>query len=105
MLEGPQDRRDRDDALAAFGLVAEGEPDEDDQALELWPETETPLLIFSALLTQWRMGPTGAVGLDYAVLPVVERRLGITRQQSREAFEGLRVMEREALAWIAEGKA
>jgi hypothetical protein len=69
---------------------------------EVWPEHETPLSLFCAMLTQWRHGPQGHMGLDYAVLPIVERRLGIEPDAARAAFPGLQMMEDEALAWFAE---
>lgn len=69
---------------------------------EVWPDQEVPCRLFGALLTQWRIGAAGPVGLDYGVLPTVERRLGITPEQADAAFGDLQVMEDEALAWISE---
>lgn len=106
LLAGPHERHDsgQREALAAFGLALAGPP-EQPQEIEVWPETDTPARLFAGLLTQWRMGPAGPVGLDYAALPVVERRLRIGRRAAREAFAGLQVMEAEALRWFAEQRA
>lgn len=50
------------------------------------------------MLTQWRVGPCGATGLDYAALPAV---LNIRKVKDREdVFECLQVMERAALKTI-----
>lgn len=104
MLAGTPSRRDTDEALGAFGIdpgSVDG-PDANDEALELWPEHETPLLIFSRMLTQWRMGPSGPIGLDYTALALVEQRLGVKRRAAREAFPALQKLEAEALRWFGE---
>lgn len=50
--------------------------------------------------TQWRIsvGMGGALysGLDYAALPVVERRTGVKAADRADCFMRLRVMENEA---------
>lgn len=56
--------------------------------------------LFEAMATQWRMGPAGAAGLDYAVLPWLARRLRLRCR--RRDVANLRVMEAEALAVFAE---
>lgn len=55
--------------------------------------------LFSALQTQWTLGPRGPCGLRYEVLPVVLDLLGI-RGDRAELFAGLRVMEGEVLALL-----
>ena len=45
--------------------------------------------------TQWRVGFGGAYGLDYNALPVVMDLQNVTDREW--VFEGLRVMEDEAL--------
>ena len=35
------------------------------QVFKVWPENEAAFLMFVRLLTQWRMGPRGPIGLDY----------------------------------------
>lgn len=101
-------------ALAAMGLVDEqaGEflsrhrhagADQADEDVEVWPEHQHPLAIFSAVLTQWRMGPGGPIGLDYGVLDArLARRLRLTEQALDAAFSDLQVMEAAALEWFAE---
>lgn len=68
--------------------------------IELWPDNVATVDVFIGMGTQWRMGPGGATGLDYAVLPFVMRSVGIARPERQEVFDGLRVMEIEALGVI-----
>ena len=88
------------ETLADWGLsldcLAKPEP------VELWPCNEMPIALFSAMLTQWRMGYAGPVGLDYGAVPLVARMLRLRGRRLTEAFAGLRVCEAEALAVMAE---
>ncbi len=63
--------------------------------MEAWPENWPVLRLFDAMRTQWRVGFSGAYGMDYNTLHVVMDMLSIDDRQW--AFEGLRVMEDEAL--------
>lgn len=65
---------------------------------EVWPDNWLAVTIFDAISTQWRVGPGGAYGLDYSVLPLVLRLRGVPRAEWPELFECIRVMESEALA-------
>ena len=51
--------------------------------------------------TQWRSSTRGVLGLDYAVLPIIESRLGIKPKKS--TFRGLRIIERTVLDLIRHG--
>ena len=82
-----------DAELAAVGLKRSdfGEADE----TEVWPENWPVLRLFDAMRTQWRVSYGGAYGFDYAALPAV---MDLLQPPDRLwAFEGLRVMEAEAL--------
>lgn len=88
-----------EEAAAALGAsIPAGQLD---AVCEVWEEHWPALRIFSAMRTQWVDGYTGPA-LNYAALPIVERRLGIGKAEAREAFEHLRVMEIAARAWFAE---
>ncbi|MCD4504757.1 DUF1799 domain-containing protein [Chromobacterium piscinae] len=78
---------DQVDAL----LPAEAAP----EAFELLAEGLPAWRVWNAMQTQWRVGPAGAYGLDYAVLPVVETRCGEALDSG--LFDALQAMEREAL--------
>lgn len=84
-----------------FGLTIE---DFGDAAVEVWPDVWESLRAFEAMRTQWRVGATGAYGLDYNALPGVFRFLAIPRKSQPEMFDDLRVMEDAALAEIHKGK-
>ena len=68
--------------------------------VEVFPENWTAANVFQSLLTQWRLGFNGPVGLDYAVVPTVLNLHGIKRKKWEEIFHCLRVMEDEALVTI-----
>lgn len=72
---------------------------------EVWPQNETAVTVFSALLTQWCMGMAGPVGLRYEAIPVVLRLLGVARAAWPDTFSALRVMEAEALSFFSERRA
>lgn len=100
MLNGPPAAADPEvqAAQAAMGLVLvieEREPSVPD----IWPENWAAVRLFQAMQSQLRVSFNGVDGLDYSALPVVERRLGLSPRQAREAFHGLRVMEAEMLEW------
>lgn len=79
--------------LAGLGLTPE-----DYAAPEqpLWAEHWPAVRLLSAMSTQWRMGPSGPVGLDYAVLPTLMRSLGLTDPDDT-IFRDLQVLEAAAL--------
>lgn len=56
------------------------------------------------MTTQWRIGMNGATGLDYSSLPAVMDMLGLEGEDRSQAFRDVRVMEREALAVMAEAR-
>lgn len=64
----------------------------------IYPDNLKTVAVFEAMLTQWRVGPGGAVGLDYNVLPWVMERKRV--DDADDVFEGLRIMERAALREI-----
>ena len=68
-----------------------------DEEILVWPEHWAALELFTCMLTQWNTGFNGATGLNYAVLPVVFELLEIKKEQQRERFDELRIMERAAL--------
>lgn len=56
------------------------------------------MAVFLRVLTQWRMGPAGAIGLDYcAAYPLLDRLHRDDVDAWTEALDDLRVMESAAL--------
>lgn len=71
--------------------------DLDDTAVEMWPDTERSIHLFIDLATQWRVGMSGATGLDYAAIPPVLDMRGIPAPERGALFDDLRLMEIETL--------
>lgn len=72
--------------------------------LMVWAINWPALQVFNAMSTQWRQGFCGPTGLDYGVLPAVMDLAGIETEQRAEVFADVRVMEREALQAMADGR-
>lgn len=56
--------------------------------------------MFIAMMTQWRIGMSGATGLDYNAIPVVMRLVGVPAAERADVFEGVRTMEDAALTYM-----
>lgn len=67
---------------------------------EVWECNKKSWLLFLAMQTQWRVGMNGATGLDYTVLPIVARQIGIRLKPPR--FADIQAMEGEVLKVFAE---
>ena len=80
--------------LAAFGFTAE---DIGDQSVEIWPDNARSFELFVSLRTQWRIGMSGATGLDYNVLYHKLDRLNLTDDEYDEIERDVAIMEAEAL--------
>lgn len=87
------------DALAAFGLVAEdaGPITAPEEVFVLWPECLPAFNLFQACATQWRHGPSGPTGLDYAGVRCTAAFRRIPRADREAVFEDVCTMER---AWL-----
>ena len=82
-----------------YGLTLD---DLGDTAAQVWPENLPAVNAFIALSTQWRVGMAGATGIDYTAVPTVLRLTGLPRADWPDAFDGLRIMEAEALEIMRE---
>lgn len=90
------------DAAYLQQAAEQGMPVPPRAALPLWAELVPVVELFSAMRTQWVADALGRPALNYAVLPVVERRLGLSPRRSRRVFADLQVMEAEGRLWFAE---
>lgn len=72
--------------------------------VEVWPDIWPAVEVFRRLLTQWRVGMSGATGLDYSAVPFVLRMSGIPRADWPMVFEDLRSMESSALQKMREDR-
>lgn len=59
-------------------------------------------MLFADLQTQWRMGPSGATGLDYTTVLALIDRIDATREERDRLFRDIRVMEGEAITTMRE---
>lgn len=64
---------------------------------EVWPDNWPSVELFTSVSTQWRMGPAGPVGLDYAIAFRLMDRLGLSERAWDWMFDDLRVLEDAAL--------
>ena len=80
--------------LQAFGLTLE---DVAMEPVEIWPENETAFHLFSALGTQWRVGMSGATGMDFGVVYHKMDRMKLTDAEFDDLEQAIQTMEREAL--------
>jgi hypothetical protein len=91
--------------LEGFGIDAQAAAawlgtDDEPEYFEVLPENWLTLRVFLAMVTQWIW--TGGMesrraGLNYLALPIVYDALGVSTEDRPDVFEGLRVMEIEAL--------
>ncbi|EIA1382401.1 Uncharacterised protein [Enterobacter hormaechei] len=77
--------------LSAFGLT----PEDVEEEVGILPSVWKSFTIFSALATQWRVGGSGATGLDYNVLPWMFKLHGV--EDAAACMADLQIMESEAL--------
>lgn len=70
----------------------------------LWPENVGAFNIWCQLETQWRIGVSGATGLDYtAVIAYLRNVVGIKKKDLPERFAEIRAMEVATLnEWAAQ---
>ncbi len=78
------------------------QPEDVQEDVELYPDNALAVAVFLELATQWRHGPAGITGLDYkAVFAAMDER-GLEGDDRRDAFAGVRVMERAVIKMKAE---
>jgi hypothetical protein len=95
-----QPHDDQANALAALGLVLDGEgtPPVPEDEFHLWPEHERALHCYLACQSQWRRDFGDRIGLDYqGVQAVIARRFRLQGSEADELFCQLQAMERAAL--------
>jgi hypothetical protein len=74
--------------------------DYEEPVVEVWHENWAAIQLFSDFSTQWRMGPGGPVGLDYAVIQHEISRRGLCGNDYTDLMARLRVVEAAALDHI-----
>lgn len=69
---------------------------------QVWPENWAAWCLFETMATQWRAGPGGVIGLDYAVLAEELRLAQIPQAEHGRLRNDIRVLEAAALDCIYE---
>jgi hypothetical protein len=92
-----------DEELARYGLTRDDVEDAE-EIIDLWPENMQAFGLFDRLGTQWRVGMSGATGLDYTAVQAVMVLTGVKRSDQPALFDDIRVLERAALDVMAEGR-
>lgn len=82
---------------ASIGCVPE---DYEEPKVEVWEENWQAVQIFRKYSTQWRMGPGGPCGLDYAVIQFDPACKGLSPDQYDDLIARLGVIEQAALTHI-----
>ena len=65
-----------------------------DVTLEIWPETLPAIRTFTKLLTQWRAGPSGIIGLDYLAVNLIMDYDNIPLNERGELLSDIACLER-----------
>lgn len=84
------------EAFAALGLQFEGELDQEEE-FWLWPENEPVFWLWAGLQTQWVVGMSGVIGLNYASVESDMRMLGTPKKNVRDYYILIKHMEQAAL--------
>lgn len=91
------------EAFAAFGLRCEDDAVLDEDEFWLWPENEKAFALWCAVQSQWVVGPSGVLGLNYPGVESCMRMRGIGKRKWPALFELIQAMERAALnEWAAQ---
>lgn len=70
----------------------------EEEEIELWPENELPLSVFSRLGDCWRYAPMGGrIGLDWLQVEAVMRQMRVSRKDAFTVLEAIRRLAVEAL--------
>lgn len=94
------DRSHLETEAAALGVIL---PEEETRpkVFKVWPENWESVCMFLRLLTQWRMGPRGPVGLDYQAARWLFELFEVSRPV--EVMDDLQTMEAAYLGAVYEG--
>lgn len=88
-------------AAAALGVILPPEALEvpEEAGLEIEPEAAPAVDLFCRVLTQWRTGPNGYLGLDYGVLLSLMELDGVKRKKRTALLADIGIMEE---TWLHE---
>ena len=84
-----------------FGF-SEDDFSEEEKTFGVWPCNWQAVQLFIALATQWRVGMSGATGLDYGAVVAVMDCHGIKPKKRKSMLRKIRAMEIEVLTMWAQ---
>ena len=90
-MYAPEAKVESNPFLAGIAAVQAAKP------VELWPENERAINLFTTLSTQWRIGMNGATGLDYSPFFARMDRMRLSDDDYEILFDDIRIIESEAL--------
>lgn len=85
--------------MEAAGLSPEDYPEE---AVEVWPENWPAYALFAFMRTQWRVGFSGATGLDYNVLHRKMERMDLAPRDFDDLEGDIQAMEFAAICAMSD---
>lgn len=94
LINGWVDTEQTSAALAAIGFKQEAQVE---RHLDIWPENVAAFGIFCRLRTQWTMGPSGEVGLNYGGLEFWLKSEAVPPADWLEVADAVQVLEFETL--------
>lgn len=103
MYEGSDDEKEQETTIAAWGL--KGKLNVTTEEVGIWPENLQAFNLFNVLSTQWRVGMSGYIGLDYNVLFHKLDRMNLTPNEYQYLEDDIRTMEYAALRTIRKKEA
>ena len=83
-------------ALSVFGLTEE-DIDNEYNNVYVFPDVWDSFMVFEFLGTQWRTSSGGVIGLDYNVIPLAFKTLGIKKSKQDGVMFDIRIMESTAI--------
>lgn len=81
-------------ALAGLGVLGNAS----EKTCYLWPDNVRSWNCWQGVQTQWRIGHSGATGLDYSGVRAWLTETGLEGEERREVFSAIQACERETLA-------
>ena len=95
----------KEDAPPANAFLAALAARDEGKSVEVWPENWRAFVLFSRVQTQWNVSMGGPTGLRYeAIYPLLDRETD-TKEEWRELFQDIQVLEGAALKQMAENRA
>lgn len=87
--------------MSEAAIAALSEAGHQPATVEVWPQNWPMVRAFAEVMTQWRVVPVGTAGIIYVGLDYAGARAALALARIRptpELWDGVRVMEREAMA-------